>query len=144
MNESNPFKNVSGSSKEHGNDHDIANKCIMCQDLCACEVVNYCDSNRELSSGEFRDKKLICKKSMKKIKKDYQTAIKKGELLETCSFAYYLDLVYETELNRLQFGALSCKHVDDTKLLKKRMDTITSDYVELVAMRENKEIIGDV
>lgn len=111
------------------------NQCLFCENICPDKVVIYYDLNRDTDPKTFIGKKLICAKHDKKISRDYKKAKKK--LL--AGFEYYRDLVYGVQLMLLRFQAASCKHVENTDLLKKRLIAIFQDYDNLVLQKENKE-----
>lgn len=108
--------------------------CLLCENICPCKVALYYDTNRDADPDTFVSSKILCSKHDKKISRDYKKAKKKL----SCGPSFYKDLVYGTQLMLLRFHTSDCKHVDDTALLRKRLEVIFADYDELVLKKENK------
>jgi hypothetical protein len=113
-------------------------KCINCQSVCACEVAQFYDQKNDLDVKEFVANKILCKNCLKAFKRTYRQGIKQEQLI--CNFAYYVDLMYEIPLRKMVYEAVNCPHVEDSKLQKKRLETIFQEYSDLLEKREDKEL----
>lgn len=111
--------------------------CIFCKNVCGCKLVEFYDDIRDSESADFLRNQKICRGHEKKIIKLFREAKRKGELL--AGLDYYRCLTYGTQLLIIKFSAADCKHVEDTKLLRKRLDIIYRDYEAECQRMENKE-----